>query len=153
MKCHKHYEMDAVSQCTDCGKALCPSCSEKFTFPICDSCNLSRIKGDRGLLVKNSVIMAVFFVIGFSLSEEGFFMALLAGYFFAGVPWGWSTLNKITPSIFLSMPLVGWLIYFGIKFALSLMIGMFVTPFKIYQIIKELKQTKELEEYTRKQAV
>ncbi|MGG7619550.1 hypothetical protein [Bacillus coreaensis] len=149
MKCHKHYEMDAVSTCVDCGKALCPQCSEKFTFPICDSCNLTRIKNDKNLLVKNSIIMAILFIIGFSSSSGGFFGALLLGYFFAGIPWGWSALNKITPNIFLFMPLIGWVIYFGIKLVLSLLIGMFVTPFKIYQIVKGMKEVKELEEYTR----
>lgn len=149
MKCHKHYDMDAVSQCLDCGKALCPQCSEKFTIPICDNCNLERIKNDRSVLVKNTVIMIVLFIFGFITSDSNFFMAILSGYFFAGIPWGWSALNKITPNIFLFMPVIGWIIYFGIKLAVSLMIGMFVTPFKIYQIVKGLKETKQLEEYTR----
>lgn len=149
MKCHKHYDMDAVSQCLDCGKALCPQCSEKFINPICDNCNLERIKNDRSVLVKNTVLMIVLFIFGFITSDSNFFMAILAGYFFAGIPWGWSALNKITPNIFLFMPVVGWIIYFGIKLVVSLMIGMFVTPFKIYQIVKGLKETKQLEEYTR----
>jgi hypothetical protein len=147
MKCYMHYEMDAVSTCVDCGKAMCPTCSEKFTFPICSNCNLGRIQDDRKLLIKNSIITVVFFIFGFSMGE-GFFGSLFAGYFFAGVPWGWSALNRITPNIFLFMPLIGWLIYFAIKFGISLMIGMFVTPFKIYQIITGLRKAKDLEDYT-----
>lgn len=152
LKCHKHYEMDAVSQCVDCGKSLCPTCTEKFSFPICDNCNLSRIGNDKSILVKNTIIMVALFIFGFYLSitgGSGFFMSLVGGYFFAGIPWGWSVLNKITPNIFLFMPIIGWLFYFLIKCALSLMIGMFVTPFKVYQVINGLKKAKELEEYTK----
>lgn len=151
MKCHKHYDMDAVSNCVDCGKAMCPQCTEKFTFPICDSCNLSKITADKNKLIKNSVIMAVLFIFGFFNSEEGFFSALLFGYFLAGIPWGWSTLNKITPNIFLFMPIIGWVIYFIMKLALSATIGMFVTPYKIYQIVTGLKNAKLLTEYTMNQ--
>lgn len=150
MKCYKHYEMDAVSTCVDCSKALCPTCSEKFNFPICDNCNLARINSERSVFTKNIAIMIVMFILGFLFNiESGFFTAILFGYFFAGVPWGWSALNKITPNIFLFMPLIGWVIYFVIKFVLSLMIGMFVTPFKIYGIIKGLKQATANEVYTK----
>ncbi|WP_409296753.1 hypothetical protein V1498_02555 [Peribacillus sp. SCS-26] len=45
------------------------------------------------------------------------------------------------------MPIGGWIIYFFVKCALSLMIGMFVTPFKIYQV-----EAKQLEDYTMNQA-
>lgn len=153
MKCYKHYEMDAVSSCTDCGKTMCPQCTQKYTFPICDSCNLVRIKADKNQLIKNSVIMVILFIIGFDFgSSSGLFLGLLSGYFFAGIPWGWSVLNRITPNIFLFMPLIGWVIYFGMKLGLSLMIGMFVTPYKIYQVVNGLKRAKELEEYTVKDA-
>ena len=140
--------MDAVSTCVDCGKALCPNCTEKFSYPVCDSCTLGRIGNDKNLLVRNSIVMIILFIIGF-LNGDGFFGSISFGYFLASIPWGWSVLNKITPNIFLFMPLMGWLIYFFIKFALSIMIGMFVTPFKIYQIIKGLKDAKQLELYTK----
>ena len=51
--------------------------------------------------------------------------AVLLGYF------GWQALNKITPDIFLFMPLVGWLIYFLVKGMLSVVVGIFVAPFVI----------------------
>jgi B-box zinc finger. len=150
MKCSKHYERDAVSQCVDCGKALCPECTEKFNVPLCDQCALNRINADKQLLVKNSVIMIVLFVVGFLWSgQEGFFQRILMGYFFAGIPWGWSILTKITPSMFLFMSWIGWLIYFLVKLMLSMLIGMFVTPYKIYKIIKGLSDAKALENYTK----
>lgn len=53
MKCYRHYEMDAVSQCLDCGKALCPECTNKWTIPICDACNLKRANNDSKNIKKN----------------------------------------------------------------------------------------------------
>lgn len=142
MKCYKHYDMDAVSTCNACSKALCPTCSEKFTYPICDSCVLNQIKDNKSFLLRNGILMVVLFIFG--LMQGDFIFAIGM----AGVPWGWSALNKITPSIFLVMPLLGWVIYFIIKFALSMFIGIFVLPFQIRKIVKGLKEAKELEQYT-----
>lgn len=44
---------------------------------------------------------------------------------------GWQALNKITPNIFLIMPIVGWLIYYLVKGILSAIVGMFVAPLVI----------------------
>lgn len=56
-------------------------------------------------------------------------------YFALFAFFGWKSLSKITPDIFLIMPLVGWVIYFVIKLILSVIIGMFVAP---YQIAKKI---------------
>ncbi|MFC7373082.1 hypothetical protein ACFQPF_15690 [Fictibacillus iocasae] len=141
MKCYKHYEMDAVSTCTVCGKALCPNCSEKFTYPSCDSCVLNQVSEQKSILIRNAIIMTVLFAFGLT---EGFMLAIAL----AGVPWGWSALNKITPNIFLFMPLMGWVIYFLIKLGLSMVIGVFVLPFQVMKIVKGLKEAKQLAEYT-----
>lgn len=62
----------------------------------------------------------------FSNSEiVGVVMAVFFGYF------GWQALTRITPSIFLVMPIGGWLLYFLIKGVLSFLIGIFVAPFVI----------------------
>lgn len=50
---------------------------------------------------------------------------LSCGYF------GWQSLNKITPNIFLWMPLAGWAIYFLVKGLLSIIVGAFIAPFWI----------------------
>ena len=44
---------------------------------------------------------------------------------------GWSALSKIRPAMFVWMPIGGWLIYLGVKLVLSIMIGIFVAPYKI----------------------
>lgn len=57
------------------------------------------------------------------------------GYF------GWQSLNKITPNIFLWMPLAGWAIYFLVKGLLSIIVGAFIAPFwigkKISSVVME----------------
>jgi hypothetical protein len=143
LKCYKHHDLDAVSTCLSCGKALCPSCSEKFSKPYCDGCILEYTANQKRLLIKNAIIMVILFIFG--LSQDGNIVFALG---LAGVPWGWSTLNRITPNIFLIMPIIGWVIYFIIKFALSMCIGIFVLPYQVFKIIKGIKDSKNLEDYT-----
>lgn len=150
MKCHKHYEYDAVSQCLDCGKGLCPECTNKYTTPICDNCNLIRVKNDKNILIKNMIITIIAFSIGvfiYGIEGSTLFLTIVGALFFAGVPWGWSFLNKITPNVFLFMPILGWIFYFIIKFTLAWIIGIFIMPFKIYQIMRNIKKFNSLESY------
>lgn len=84
----------------------------------------------------NVVMIAIlyFIIIGLTslmisiLSDSvivAFIFAALFGYF------GWQALNRITPDVFLILPIGGWAVYFLIKGALSLFIGVFVAPFVI----------------------
>ena len=66
----------------------------------------------------------------------GFFLDLLVGggcigYTLFSLPFGWAAFNKITPRIFLFLPIIGWLIYFYIKFLIAVMIGIFVAPYRL----------------------
>ena len=150
MKCYYHGDTDAVAQCVDCGKGLCKECASRFAIPICPECNLKRIKTDKKQLHKNIIIMVIAFIIGFCVSSgQNVGLRLLIGYFFAGIPWGWSVLTRITPNMFLFLSWVGWIIYALLKFCLAAIIGMFVTPYKIYKIVKELSEANEKEKYTK----
>ncbi len=77
------------------------------------------------------VMVAVFAIIIWGLiillapSGIGAVIAVVCAFF------GWKALNRIQPSMFLWLTWVGWLIYFFIKLALSIAIGMFVAPFRI----------------------
>jgi len=146
VKCYKHNNLDAVSTCNSCGKGLCSECTNYFSKPICLDCNAELVAGDKKVFTRNIVLTIIFFVVGFLYSNEfPFYQQIFYGYVLAGLPWGWSFLNRITPNVFLILPLVGWVIYFAIKFVISLFIGPFITPYKIYQSIKGLKDSKELE--------
>ncbi len=57
--------------------------------------------------------------------------AILFSYF------GWQALSKITPKVFLIMPVGGWIAYFVIKGALSFFLGVFVAPYVIAKKIVE----------------
>lgn len=63
-------------------------------------------------------------------------IAVVLGFF------GWKSLNKIQPDIFLFMPIIGWVIYFFIKGALSIVIGTFVAPFILAKYVANSVQQK-----------
>lgn len=44
---------------------------------------------------------------------------------------GWRAITMIQPSMFIWMPLVGWIIYFVIKFIIAYFVGLFVAPYTI----------------------
>ena len=137
MKCYNHHHINAVSTC-DCGKALCSECTTKYGTPLCDTCAqtyLNDIKNEeKSYYIKCYIFMVILFILGL-LANESLFAGLIVGC----VPWGWRTLNKITPNIFLSMSWAGWLAYFMIKCCLSAMIGIFMAPFQIYKSIQVFK--------------
>ncbi len=60
--------------------------------------------------------------------------AICLGYF------GWKSLTRIQPNIFLFMPIIGWVIFFVVKGVLSVIIGMFVAPLVIAKKITESVQ-------------
>lgn len=57
-----------------------------------------------------------------SLKTFDAFIYIVFAYF------GWKMLNRIQPAMFIWMPLIGWAIYFAVKFILSALIGAFVAP-------------------------
>jgi hypothetical protein len=64
--------------------------------------------------------------------------------FAAGIIWGWTALNRITPQVFLVLPIVGWFIYFCIKVMISGFIGIPIAIYKTVQFNKEKQQMEEL---------
>lgn len=152
MKCYKHGERDATSQCLDCGRALCQECTNRYEQPICDNCNLKRIGNYKKVILRNSILTIIFFVFGFYYYRsmaQNVATSIIGGYIFAGIPWGWSFLSRITPEVFLFLPLIGWIFYFIIKLTLAIFVGLFVTPFKIYQIVKGFIKAKELDAFVK----
>lgn len=91
--------------------------------------------GKAGLIV---VLYAIIFGLVMLTVEifSGFeYIGLIYGLVF-GV-FGWKALNKIQPNIFLIMPIVGWVIFFVVKGALSVVVGIFVAPFVIAKKVTE----------------
>ncbi len=138
MNCYYHEERPATSTCQGCGKSLCSECASILNIPICTSCLAEHIKSERMSLIK-TVLLSLAIGIACAL-----FISDPRGLFFAWVPFGWIALNSITPKVFLFLPLVGWVVYFVIKFVLSFLIGWIALPIKIVQWCRIFKSAKNI---------
>lgn len=148
MICYNHPGIDVVATCNYCSKGLCLECSNKYLPPLCDGCAMSAAKYEQKNIIKNVVLTIIFAVIGFCIvhSYKGHFLTCLLGaYIGAGILWGWYALNKITPNVFLFMPIVGWLIYFGIKFVLAFYVGLVALPYQVFTFTRRWLKSKNLE--------
>ncbi len=88
------------------------------------------------------IISAICFVAGLILGltqQQGLFGALMWGAAIGGLRYGWKVLTFITPSVFLIMPLIGWVIYFVIKFCIAIFISPFAFVIKTIMNIIALK--------------
>ena len=71
----------------------------------------------------------------------------ILGIAFAGIPTGWRALNRITPDIFLILPIAGWIIFYLIKGTLALIVGIIMLPFKTIKGIVDYAKAKKLDNY------
>lgn len=78
------------------------------------------------------IIMLLLYVIIINLDLVPVLMILACAYAFLG----WKALTKITPSLFIWMPLAGWALYFFVKLLLSVAVGYFVAPYQLAKIIR-----------------
>lgn len=97
---------------------------------------LSFLKSSTGRLVLTVVLYLVIFGIEYGLlaafnnnSVVFVIIAVVMAYF------GWKALNRITPNLFVIMPLGSWLWYYLIKGILSIFVGAFVAPYQIAKMI------------------
>lgn len=70
--------------------------------------------------------------LGDALGIFALILMVIWGYF------GWRSLTFIQPSIFLIMPIAGWIIYFMIKGVASVIVGIFVLPYQIAKMIRNM---------------
>ncbi len=150
MKCYQHPDSDFVAVCTSCGKGLCAECASKYEIPACDECLQAYNQTIKTGYIKQFVLSGILLILGIVIAliaSQGVGTALLTGYLIAGIPAGWSILTKITPKVFLFLPIIGWVIYFLIKFVLSVAVGVIALPVRIVKGILEIRkinQTKTL---------
>ena len=155
MKCIHHLDRDACAQCATCGKFLCNECATIWNPPLCQDCGAAAEKAEKDK-TKSMITWAVILgIIGIALGccicagasadisgkyiIQYFFVSaaitLMFGYCFASIPFGWKAVRFIKLENFLILPLVGWLIYFGIKFMLAYFVGLFAMPVYIVKAI------------------
>lgn len=138
MKCAYHIERDAVATCSVCGRGLCQECANKINPPQCLGCFADGLEGQKKEIIKSLVVAAIIAVVVFIIAkDEG--AEVPASLLFALAPFGWIALNKITPSFFLFMPIIGWIIYFVFKLFISIMVGMVALPYKVIKSIIQIK--------------
>lgn len=89
------------------------------------------------MFIRSIAIFAIVFVLCLSAPGAPFFVALLV----AGTPCGWRALSSIQPRMFLFLPIIGWLIYFGIKLFLSYWIGSIAMPMQIVKAFRAARAT------------
>lgn len=152
MNCFNHPEQTIVATCQDCSKGLCNECAKAFEIPICIECNNFRFKGEKSMV--NSKLMNLLFasigggLLGYSsllgltkvaaTSLMDQMAAAFAGMIFGPIIYsGWRQTSKITPRIFLFLPLIGWILYFAVKFIISLQVGIFTAPYEILNGIRK----------------
>ena len=148
MKCYNHPDRDAVGTCVDCGKGLCQECMYLWTIPVCADCNLKRWQATKHEVFKEFAITAVFAIIGLVFAFQGYnglFNAIAVIWMMAGVYPGWKMLTRITPNVFLILPLIGWVLYFFIKFFIAMLIGWICLPIRLFKNIRTLEEAKKIE--------
>ena len=74
--------------------------------------------------IKNCIISVIILVLTIAFVYERITLTtIVASIWIATMPFGWSGLNRITPTFFLFLPLVGWLFYFVFKAILAIFVG------------------------------
>jgi hypothetical protein len=161
MNCFYHPEQQAVAQCSICSKGLCVSCASQVLPPTCTTCFNKRIKSLRSNITKELLIMyglgaiLTFFLLKVGLWQLKFSieqskgaiigtitMTVLTFYATSGITAGWKTLTKITPQVFLFLPLLGWALYFLVKFVLAFFVGLVMLPVRTVICIIKLNRLK-----------
>ena len=69
------------------------------------------------------------------------------GLIVCGIPSGWRFLNKITPNIFLFLPVIGWVIYFVVKTVLSVFCGIFTLIYTVIKSFVQINKANKLKNY------
>ena len=163
MNCAQHPDVPAVGYCTTCGRGLCKPCADAYEPLTCHNCFAkahAETKADLSSQYKKLILWSMALgLMGLwigcnALSASNaphragsipppttpFFMPIVLAYMFAGIPWGWNVLSKVTSKVFLILPVFGWVLYFVYKIAGSMMIGWLVMPFKLRKAILHFRQ-------------
>lgn len=154
MKCSTHADSDAAAQCRACSRGLCHACSSRFTLMMCEGCLLQHnrsIARSMYLKLAGTVVAFAFFAwMALSLehaplsgAEYAKYLAsrLMIAAFFAFAIWGWDFLDRNVRHLVVATPLV-WFFYLWIKLWLALLIGIFVGPYQIYRMVREIRTTR-----------
>lgn len=154
MNCFYHRETEAAAACNNCGRPLCRHCASLYKMPLCAECAKAEVEAlqeDIKKLTVTGIVIGVASLIGLLISGVGngnghmLLLAIPTAYIAGSIPFGWRTLTSITPKMFVFLPLLGWVIYFVIKFYIALLIGWVACPIKIYKTRQTISSFEEIE--------
>lgn len=129
----------SVNRCSKCGRQLTMEEDAAFHPPTCMSCAREHVSTIKTEMIKNIAISVVLMIVGIVVIKNP------AGILLAGIPYGWSFLNKITPAMFVWMSWIGWAVYFLVKLIIAYFVGLIALPIKLFQWILEIVKVKQLE--------
>lgn len=158
MNCYYHKNEVATATCQDCGKGLCGHCASYFNPPLCPDCANQKIDAVKSEATKKLIIMIVSAVIGVifcSILDRSHNVPFIGeliigaplGLIVCGIPSGWRALDRITPNIFLFLPVVGWVIYYVVKGVLSAFIGIFALFITVIKSFVQIGKARKLSAY------
>ena len=146
MKCFFHNDRAATAICQDCGRCLCPECIPRLPKVSCVDCLTRHNYSAREQIYSSMATAVIIFVVvifmlydlrvsknmvlDYSLSWE---LALSASFTY----FGWKFLSGRRNYIFIGN-LSFWFFYIFTKLAFSFVVGLFVGPLRIYQMIREI---------------
>ena len=129
----------SVNRCSKCGRQLTMEEDVAFHPPTCMSCAREHVSTIKTEMIKNIAISVVLMIVGIVVIKNP------AGILLAGIPYGWSFLNKITPAMFVWMSWIGWAVYFLVKLIIAYFVGLIALPIKLFQWISEIVKVRQLE--------
>ena len=138
MRCYYHPDREATVTCNTCGKGLCSECGGLFQPPTCRSCAEESAGNVKKEMITSIILSVILMFVGIFATGD------ISGILLAGIPYGWTILNRIQPSMFLWLSWVGWIIYFLVKLVIAYIIGLVALPIKIVKWIKELREAKKV---------
>lgn len=161
MKCFNHNDREATATCSMCGKFLCTECASQYNPPLCTECVNKNANDVLKENIKMLLIGLALFIVAFiftgslsvrsAMNYHSMFERIILSLMFAGIPFGWNALSRITSNIFVALPIVGYLFYLWLKFILSLFIGIFIMLFRfaviIFHIVQALMRKKQINAY------
>ncbi len=122
---------------------LCERCYERRI-----SKEIGRLYNELAVLLAGAVALTYFYLnvvllssnSGLNLKAGGVFDWAFLLYMSAALIVGWRSLSSLTSSIFLFLPLVGWVIYFAVKVFIAGIIGPVLLPFwvgkRVFRVVR-----------------
>ena len=120
----------------------------RFDPPLCEPCLLSHNKAVARRLYVDLAVTAIIFIgvaafVAYN-AQSNKDVGIFIGLMLAGAYWGWQFLGRFPIPLILTSG-TGFVMYLGIKLALSVAAGFIVAPWQIFRRIREISAIKRLE--------